>query len=126
MADLELNKISKNFGGVVALDNATFHCAGGEVHGLVGQNGAGKSTLVKILSGVVQQRGKTGLAVKARQAAPDDAGVRVDEGAECAVADYGEIQIAQNMFLSGSVQMFFSNAGQVSSQVMTSSTPGSV
>lgn len=55
MADLELNKISKNFGGVVALDNATFHCAGGEVHGLVGQNGAGKSTLVKILSGVVQR-----------------------------------------------------------------------
>ncbi len=55
MADLELNQITKHFGGVVALDNATFHCAAGEVHGLVGQNGAGKSTLVKILSGVVQR-----------------------------------------------------------------------
>lgn len=57
MADLELNNISKRFGGVVALDCATFHCTAGEVHGLVGQNGAGKSTLVKILSGVVQRDG---------------------------------------------------------------------
>jgi len=54
-ADLELNDISKRFGGVVALDHAFFHCNAGEVHGLVGQNGAGKSTLVKILSGVVQR-----------------------------------------------------------------------
>ena len=55
MADLELNEISKNFGGVVALENATFHCNTGEIHGLIGQNGAGKSTLVKILSGVVER-----------------------------------------------------------------------
>jgi ribose transport system ATP-binding protein len=52
---LELNNISKNFGGVVALDQAVFRCNKGEVHGLVGQNGAGKSTLVKILSGVVER-----------------------------------------------------------------------
>jgi ribose transport system ATP-binding protein len=57
MADLELNEISKNFGGVVALDQATFHCNTGEVHGLIGQNGAGKTTLVKILSGVVSRDG---------------------------------------------------------------------
>jgi ribose transport system ATP-binding protein len=54
-ADLQLNNISKRFGGVVALDRAMLRCAAGEVHGLVGQNGAGKSTLVKILSGVVQR-----------------------------------------------------------------------
>ncbi len=54
-ADLQLNGMSKRFGGVVALEQATFHCTTGEVHGLVGQNGAGKSTLVKILSGVVRR-----------------------------------------------------------------------
>ena len=48
MADLELNDISKHFGGVVALDHAVLHCNSGEIHGLVGQNGAGKSTIVKI------------------------------------------------------------------------------
>ena len=53
--DLELNDISKHFGGVVALDHATLQCSAGEVHGVVGQNGAGKSTLVKVLSGVVQR-----------------------------------------------------------------------
>lgn len=55
MAYLELNEISKKYGGVVALDQATLHCTAGEVHGLVGENGAGKSTLVKILSGAVQR-----------------------------------------------------------------------
>ncbi len=55
MAYLELNNISKRFGGVVALDEATLHCTKGEVHGLVGENGAGKSTLVRILSGALQR-----------------------------------------------------------------------
>ncbi len=54
-ADLQLNRMSKHFGGVVALEQAALHCNAGEVHGLVGQNGAGKSTLVKILSGVVRR-----------------------------------------------------------------------
>jgi len=49
---VELQDISKSFGGVQALDNVTFRCKAGEVHTLVGQNGAGKSTLMKILAGV--------------------------------------------------------------------------
>jgi ribose transport system ATP-binding protein len=52
---LSLDKISKRFGGVTALSQASLFCEAGEVHGLVGQNGAGKSTLVKILSGVIQR-----------------------------------------------------------------------
>lgn len=43
--------ITKQFPGVIALQEVTFACMPGEVHALVGENGAGKSTLMKILTG---------------------------------------------------------------------------
>lgn len=49
---LELQAITKHFGGVHALDGVSFGIAPGEVVALVGHNGAGKSVLVQILSGV--------------------------------------------------------------------------
>jgi ribose transport system ATP-binding protein len=48
---LELRHVSKKFGGVTVLSDATLCVRSGEVHALLGQNGAGKSTLVRILSG---------------------------------------------------------------------------
>jgi ribose transport system ATP-binding protein len=48
---LEMNSISKSFGGVHALRDVNFSCKKGSVHALVGENGAGKSTLLRILSG---------------------------------------------------------------------------
>ena len=46
--------LTKHYGGVVALDDASLRVRAGEVRGLVGANGAGKSTLVKCLTGMVQ------------------------------------------------------------------------
>jgi ribose transport system ATP-binding protein len=46
--------VSKSYGGVRALDEATFRAAPGEVHALVGENGAGKSTMIKVLTGVTR------------------------------------------------------------------------
>ena len=49
---LRMEKISKRFPGVQALENVDFEVYPGEILGFLGENGAGKSTLVKILSGV--------------------------------------------------------------------------
>ncbi len=50
---LRLEGISKNFGGVKALQEIDLELAHNEVLALVGDNGAGKSTLVKIISGAI-------------------------------------------------------------------------
>jgi ribose transport system ATP-binding protein len=49
---LEMRGISKRFGGLQALDDASLDLRGGKVLALCGANGAGKSTLVRILAGV--------------------------------------------------------------------------
>ncbi|WP_368344689.1 ATP-binding cassette domain-containing protein [Pelagovum sp. HNIBRBA483] len=51
---LQLEGISKSYGGVKALTDVSLSLHAGEVVALVGDNGAGKSTLVKTMAGVVK------------------------------------------------------------------------
>ena len=48
---LRLEKLSKHFPGVVALDEVDLDLRAGEVHVLFGENGAGKSTLIALVAG---------------------------------------------------------------------------
>jgi len=51
MAILEIDSVSKQFGGLTALDNVSFQVEAGEIRGLIGPNGAGKSTMFKNIAG---------------------------------------------------------------------------
>lgn len=101
---LEMIKIHKNFGPVIALDDVSLKIRVGTIHGLIGQNGAGKSTLMKILSGIYPHgtfEGEIKVAGEnVKMSSPLDAQVRgisiVPQ--EITVAD--TLTVAENILLS--------------------------
>jgi branched-chain amino acid transport system ATP-binding protein len=59
MADplLQIDGLSKRFGGVVASDAITLDIPTGEFHAIIGPNGAGKTTLIGLLAGEIPPQG---------------------------------------------------------------------
>jgi ABC-2 type transport system ATP-binding protein len=53
MLDIEVDKLTKQFGDFTAVDALEFSVQHGEVFGLLGPNGAGKSTLIRMLTTLV-------------------------------------------------------------------------
>lgn len=53
-AMIELDRLTKRFGALIAVDDVTMTVARGEVLGFLGPNGAGKSTTMKIVAGFLE------------------------------------------------------------------------
>lgn len=51
---LQLNGVSRQFGGLAAVSGVSFSVEAGQVVGLIGPNGAGKTTLLNLISGLDQ------------------------------------------------------------------------
>ena len=98
---LEMRHISKTFGAVTALVDASIKLRRGEVLALVGDNGAGKSTLIKILSGFHQLDAGTIIlnGKEVRFASPREARAAGIETVYQDLALIGDLSIFHNMFL---------------------------
>jgi branched-chain amino acid transport system ATP-binding protein len=49
---LQIDGLTKSFGGLVAINDLTMHTSEGEILGIIGPNGAGKTTLYNVICGV--------------------------------------------------------------------------
>jgi branched-chain amino acid transport system ATP-binding protein len=54
---LQVNRISKHFGGVNVIDDFSMSVAKGEIRALIGPNGAGKTTMFNMISGILAPAG---------------------------------------------------------------------
>lgn len=57
MALLQVNNLTKSFGGNVAVNQVNFHLEPGKITALIGPNGAGKTTVFNLISGVLKPTG---------------------------------------------------------------------
>src|SRR3989442_4944815 len=54
MSLLQVEKLSKSFGAIRAVDSVSFEVRPGEIYGLLGPNGAGKTTSISMISGLLK------------------------------------------------------------------------
>lgn len=100
---LQVDKLTKTFSGVRALNQVSFDLREGEVHSICGENGAGKSTLIKCLSGIWRHGSYDGtITVEGREVVFN----RVSDSERAGIAVIyqelalvKEMTIAENIFL---------------------------
>jgi branched-chain amino acid transport system ATP-binding protein len=90
---LELQNVSRFFGGVHALEGVNMRVEAGSVHGLIGPNGAGKTTLINLLTGFY--RPSTGRIMLNGQ--------RLDGRRQYQIAQLGVARTFQNIRLFGAM-----------------------
>ena len=63
MTLLEVQDLTRHFGGLSAVNHVNFCVNSGEIVGLIGPNGAGKTTVFNLISGILQRAGLNGFKV---------------------------------------------------------------
>ena len=51
---LDVEGLTKSFGGLVAVNDVSFHVRKGAIHAIIGPNGAGKTTLFNLITGLTK------------------------------------------------------------------------
>jgi ABC-2 type transport system ATP-binding protein len=70
---IEMEKLTRRFGGLTAVEDLTLRIHEGEVVGLLGPNGAGKTTTVRMLTGLIGTTSGTARVAGHRVGDPDQA-----------------------------------------------------
>ncbi|RFC63919.1 MULTISPECIES: sugar ABC transporter ATP-binding protein [Mesorhizobium] len=104
----QMEGISKSYGGVRALQDASLSIRAGTIHAILGENGAGKSTLIKVMAGVVSpDQGQMMLGGNPVQFASPAAAM--EAGIACVVQELSlipELSVADNVVISNPPQRF--------------------
>ncbi len=98
---IRMERISKLYGQVQALEDVSLSVGEGEIVGLLGDNGAGKSTLIKVLSGVVTPTSGE-IRFRGRKVSIDSTTDAIALGIETIHQDSAlitQLSIARNLFL---------------------------
>lgn len=101
MYAVEVQGITKRFGGVRAIKNIDLTLKKGEIHAVVGENGAGKSTLMKILSGAYIKDGGS-IKIFGKESAIGNPKISKKLGIGIVYQEFSlvpDLSIAENIFL---------------------------
>ena len=99
---MELQNVSKTFGGVVALRDVSLSLRRGEIHCVAGQNGSGKSTLIKVMSGVHRPNSGT-VKFDSKEMSTWTPREAIEAGVQVIYQDFslfGNLTVAENLALS--------------------------
>lgn len=121
MSLLELNGISRSFGGVKAVQKVSFHVEQGDALGLIGPNGSGKSTTVNLVCGVYGiDEGEitfNGKKLTKREDAKDRARLGLCRTFQTP-RPFGRLNVYENVFTTALLNNSFSVAHQETERVL--------
>jgi branched-chain amino acid transport system ATP-binding protein len=112
---LTVDKATKSFGGLTAVDGVSFDVQQDEIVGVIGPNGAGKSTLFNLISGIAPlTKGKVSFAERdmGRVAAHGRSAIGMTRTFQI-VRLFGHLSVVENVMLGGHCKMLQSFAGSL-------------